>query len=263
MAKEIETESAGTSNPVDAIKAGLAEVLKKYAVPDPKIVSVLPKGGVKLDFVGHADITRILIEIDPLWYWEPIKFDEDGLPAYRVENGMAHMAGRLCILGVERIAIGSAAHNKPDLLKELASDFIRNGAMRFGISLSLWTKNEWEDLDTHIKPGVGKPKPYPATGAASKQLQMPMPSPTKGATSVDKETGKVLHLPTVETSKAKHPSNTPTKQQIDFINKAATEFGDPVEVCKDIIERPIASISDLTVDEMKVINENLKQRKAK
>ena len=52
MAKEIETESAGTNNPVDAIKAGLAEVLKKYAVPDPKIVSVLPKGGVKLDFVA-------------------------------------------------------------------------------------------------------------------------------------------------------------------------------------------------------------------
>lgn len=141
-----------TSNIPDAAdivadtKAQLADVLKKYAVPDPKIVSKLPKGGIQLDFVGHADITRILIEIDPFWYWEPIKFDDDGLPAYRVENGMAHMAGRMCLLGVERIAIGSAPHNKQDLLKELASDFIRNAAMRFGVSLSLWTKSEWEDL---------------------------------------------------------------------------------------------------------------------
>lgn len=250
MAKEIETD--GVINHIDKVRSNLADVLKKYAVPDPKIVSVLPKGGVKLDFVGHADITRILIEIDPLWYWEPIRFDDDGLPAYRVENGMAHMAGRLSILGIERVAIGSAAHNKPDLLKELVSDFLRNGAMRFGISLSLWTKNEWEDLDTHIKPGVGKPKAV-----------MPMPSPTKGGTAVDKATGKVMHLPTVEGSKMKHPSNTPTKQQIEFITKAAREFGDPVDVCSDILDRQIESIETLTVDEMKLINANLKERKAK
>ena len=42
-------------------------VLDKYAVPDPKIVGKLPRGNIKLDYVGHAEITRILIEIDPLW----------------------------------------------------------------------------------------------------------------------------------------------------------------------------------------------------
>lgn len=159
--------SADVAAIVDDTKAKLADVLKKYAVPDPKIVSKLPKGGIQLDFVGHADITRILIEIDPFWYWEPIKFDDDGLPAYRVENGMAHMAGRMCLLGVERIAIGSAPHNKQDLLKELASDFIRNAAMRFGVSLSLWTKSEWEDLG-----GAPVPKKVlPARPQAPKQEQ--------------------------------------------------------------------------------------------
>lgn len=124
----------------------LLDVLNKYAVPDPKIVGKLPKGGQQLSFVGHADITKMLIEVDSSWTWEPVAFDTDGLPAYRVENGMAHMAGWLTIHGVRRLGIGSVTHNKPDLLKELASDFLRNAAMRFGICLALWTKQEWEDL---------------------------------------------------------------------------------------------------------------------
>lgn len=118
-------------------------VLDKYAVPDPKIVGKLPRGNIKLDYVGHAEITRILTEIDPLWKLEPIKIDDDGLPAYRVENGMAHMMGALTLLGHTRLGVGSAPHNKQDLLKELWSDLIRNTAMRFGIAVSLWSKEEW------------------------------------------------------------------------------------------------------------------------
>lgn len=163
---------------VTETSAALRKVLTDYAIPDPKIVSTLPKGGIKLDFVGHADITRILIEVDPMWYWEPIKFDDDGLPAYRVENGMAHMAGRLCLLGVERVAIGSAEHNKRDLLKELVSDFLRNGAMRFGISLNLWTKSEWEDLN-HA-PATEKPKLRPATPKPA-----PAEAPSQNVSSAD------------------------------------------------------------------------------
>ena len=138
---------------------GLDEVLVTYGVPDPRIVGKLPKGGIQLDFVGHADVTKMLIEIDPLWSWEPVAFDADGLPAYRVENGLAHMAGWLTVHGVRRLGIGSVAHNKPDLLKELASDFIRNAAMRFGICLSLWTKQEWDDIPSH------SPVPQPAPKA--------------------------------------------------------------------------------------------------
>lgn len=133
----------------------LSEVLIKYGVPDPKLVGKLPKGGITLDFVGHADVTKMLIEIDPEWTWEPAAFSADGLPAYRVENGMAHMAGWLTLCGVRRLGIGSVMHNKPDLLKELVSDFLRNAAMRFGVCLSLWTKQEWED-GAHPAPA---PKP--------------------------------------------------------------------------------------------------------
>ena len=143
----------------------LEEIISKYGVPDPKIVGKLPKGGMQLDFVGHADVTKMLIEIDPEWTWEPTAFDANGLPAYRVENGMAHMAGWLTILGVRRLGVGSVMHNKPDLLKELISDFIRNAAMRFGVCLALWTKQEWEDVSHTPSTPVAKPVPVKSVSA--------------------------------------------------------------------------------------------------
>jgi len=147
----------------------LEEVLAKYGVPDPKIVGKLPKAGMQLDFVGHADVTKMLIEIDPEWTWEPVAFDANGLPAYRVENGMAHMAGWLTVQGVRRLGIGSVMHNKPDLLKELISDFIRNSAMRFGICLALWTKQEWDD------------NPHPTTKPMPKAAPAPQAKPATDA----------------------------------------------------------------------------------
>jgi hypothetical protein len=134
----METSTNKPTNP-------LAEILTKYAVPDPKIVGKLPKGGTSLDFVGHADITRILLEIDVTWRWVPIAWD-NGRPAIHVENGIATMWGELTILGQSRLGVGSVRADKQELDKELVGDFLRNAAMRFGICLSLWTKQEWEDL---------------------------------------------------------------------------------------------------------------------
>ena len=144
----------------------LEEIIGKYGVPDPKIVGKLPKAGMQLDFVGHADVTKALCEIDEAWSMEPVAFDANGLPAYRVENGMAHMAAWMTIHGVRRLGIGSVMHNKPDLFKELQSDAIRNCAMRFGIYLSLWTKSEWEDVSYTpatplVKSAAPAPKPAP------------------------------------------------------------------------------------------------------
>jgi len=152
----------------------LADILTKYAVPDPKIVGKLPKGGTQLDFVGHADITRILLEIDPTWRWVPIAWD-NGRPAIHVENGIATMWGELTILGQARLGVGSVRADKQELDKELVGDFLRNAAMRFGICLSLWTKQEWEDLG-------GKPSSVVttrATGQAQNRniSSAPLPEP--------------------------------------------------------------------------------------
>ena len=42
----------------------LGEIISKYGVPDPKIVGKLPKAGMSLDFVGHADVVKALCEIE-------------------------------------------------------------------------------------------------------------------------------------------------------------------------------------------------------
>lgn len=145
----------------------LRGVLTGYAVPDPNIVGTLPKGGRQLSFVGHADITRILIEIDPLWYWEPMA-EDGGVPAIKFANGFAHMAGTLYIHGIGRVGVGSVQEGKQDLYKELVSDFLRNAAMRFGIALKLWSNQEWEDLRESAKENWSEPAPQQQTRSQAK-----------------------------------------------------------------------------------------------
>ena len=130
----------------------LEDIIKQYGVPDPSIVGKLPRGGITLDFVGHAEITRILIDIDPMWSWEPCGW-VNGRPAITETNGMATMWGNLTILGKTMLGVGSVRSDKPDLDKELVGDFLRNASMRFGICLSLWSKSEWEE------PAAPAPKP--------------------------------------------------------------------------------------------------------
>ena len=130
----------------------LEDIIKQYGVPDPSIVGKLPRGGITLDFVGHAEITRILIDIDPLWNWSPVEI-MNGRPAITETNGMATMWGYLTVNGKTMIGVGSARSDKADLDKELIGDFLRNASMRFGICLSLWSKSEW---DEHPAPA---PKP--------------------------------------------------------------------------------------------------------
>lgn len=146
----------------------LRNILKDYAKPDPSIVQQLPKGGTKLDFVGHADITRILIEIDPYWSWEPCGWVQ-GRPAIHIENGMATMWGWLTVHGKELLGVGSVKADKGDYEKELIGDFLRNASMRFGISLNLWTKNQWADLDGD------KPAPKPQAAPQVKPKATPLP----------------------------------------------------------------------------------------
>jgi hypothetical protein len=138
----------------------LRNILKDYAKPDPSIVQQLPKGGTKLDFVGHADITRILIEIDPYWSWEPCGWVQ-GRPAIHVENGMATMWGWLTVHGKEMLGVGSVKADKGDYEKELIGDFLRNASMRYGIALSLWSKSQFASL-VEDKPQPAKPAPKPA-----------------------------------------------------------------------------------------------------
>lgn len=95
---------------------------------------------VHLDYVGHAAITDRLLDVDPLWTWEPLAY-RDGLPAFDATGGLWI---KLTICGVTRLGYGHAA-NKTDpgaREKEVIGDALRNAAMRFGAALNLWHKGE-------------------------------------------------------------------------------------------------------------------------
>lgn len=114
----------------------------------------LPKGGVNLAYVGHAEATHRLLDVDPLWTWEPVAFDADGLPLM-VRDKTGKPVGfwiRLTICGVTRLGYGSCAANKNDPEKELIGDAIRNAAMRFGVALDLWSKTDRAGRETQDEP---------------------------------------------------------------------------------------------------------------
>lgn len=117
-----------------------AKTLDDLRKPFPAaVIGKLPKQGVTLDFVGHAAVTDRLLTVDPEWSWEPVAWDEQGLPLYDRSGGLWI---RLTVLGVTRLGYGDG----PDP-KQRIGDAIRNAAMRFGVALDLWTKGELESQD--------------------------------------------------------------------------------------------------------------------
>lgn len=95
---------------------------------------------VHLDYVGHAALTDRLLDTDPHWYWEPVSFGQDGLPAFDQNGGLWI---KLTVLGVSRLGYGAADGKKGgDAIKEIIGDALRNAAMRFGAALDLWHKGD-------------------------------------------------------------------------------------------------------------------------
>lgn len=147
----------------NAAKA-LTILYETWKTPDPSLVGKLPRkqGGstIYLDYLGHAEVTRALIEADPEWSWEPMAVNEQGLPVYRIyedsySNKMAELWIKLSVLGSTIPGVGTCRADKPDLPKELISDALRNAAMRRGVALSLWSKQEWADVGAHsAEPGI-------------------------------------------------------------------------------------------------------------
>ena len=120
---------------------GDMEQLKKLREPFPKEqIGKLPKGGIQLDFVGHGFITQRLLDVDPLWNWEPVAFDEHGLPLLDEFGGLWI---KLTVCGVTRLGYGDAGGRKgPDAIKVAIGDALRNAGMRFGLALDLWCKGD-------------------------------------------------------------------------------------------------------------------------
>lgn len=170
-----------------------AEAAKKLRAPfKPEQIGKLPKptkrenpkgkcpecGGwhglpaVHLDYVGHAAVTDRLLEVDPEWTWAPMAHGPQGEPL--MANGGLWI--NLTVCGVTRPGFGDDTSGKGT--KEVIGDAIRNAAMRFGVALDLWSK---EDLTGQGTAPTEEPPPaaeangngaFITTGKGSQQERM-------------------------------------------------------------------------------------------
>lgn len=93
---------------------------------------------IHLDYVGHAHVRERLLNVDPGWNWEPLAYDQNGLPAV---DGNGGMWIRLTVGGVSRLGYGDAPGKRGgDAVKEVIGDALRNAGQSFGIALDLWKK---------------------------------------------------------------------------------------------------------------------------
>ena len=173
------------STETTAQAAGLAKMREPFA---PSLISKLPKpykrdspkgeckecGGyhglpaMHLDYVGHAALTHRLLDVDPLWTWEPLSVGADGLPALDKHGGLWI---RLTVCGLTRLGYGDAdGKTGPSAVKELIGDALRNAAMRFGAALDLWHKG---DLHADDEQPPEQPAPTPEPTPAAKTSGMP------------------------------------------------------------------------------------------
>lgn len=105
--------------------------------------SNITTGHLHLDYVGHAELTGRLLDVDPLWTWEPLAFDNDGLPKFDANGGLWI---RLTVCGLPRLGYGDAqGKTGPNAVKEAIGDALRNAGMRFGAALNLWSKTDMDE----------------------------------------------------------------------------------------------------------------------
>ena len=89
-----------TKAQTDAVKANFKEGVRCDvcgAWHHPKVVH--------LDYVGHAALTKRLLQADPRWKWEPVATTPEGTPFIDSDGGMWI---RLTVCGVTRLGYGHA-----------------------------------------------------------------------------------------------------------------------------------------------------------
>jgi hypothetical protein len=130
----------------------------------PESVGQLPKGGTMLDYVGHAAVTDRLLTVDPEWSWDFALHRADGTAV--LDDGSGNLWITLTVCGVTRLGVGDGKN-----AKERIGDAIRNAAMRFGVALDLWAKENLVEFAQAASAPVAAPPaaaPAPAPSAAAK-----------------------------------------------------------------------------------------------
>lgn len=226
-----------TMNKTDA--ARLREPFPKSAI------GKLPKGGVQLDYVGHAAVTDRLLAVDPDWSWEPFAVDQYGLPML---DGKGNLWIRLTVCGLTRIGVGDGP-----TAKVVIGDAIRNAAMRFGVALDLWSKEELEQSGGVGTETLRTAMTKTATGAAA-TTSVPL---TASATSTPAPTD--TGAPTEAQNGSEEPAINP--KQLAKLQTLAGKLGltrnERLHGLSTITGRTITTASDLTVTEARAAIDSL------
>lgn len=187
---------------------------------DPKAIGKLPKAGMQLDYVGHAATTDRLLAVDPHWTWEPMAKTVDGLPLL---DSKGNLWIRLTVCGVTRIGVGDGP-----TAKVVIGDAIRNAAMRFGVALDLWSKEELEQVHHGIPvERVGDP-------AEVKVRLVPDETPKDDGPSITPEQSRLLH---------KFANDLGLDRDMKLVGIAAV-IGRPVESTKDLTKAEASQVID-------------------
>lgn len=205
---------------------------------------------VHLDYVGHAATTDRLLQVDPEWFWEPVAFDQRGLPGIDEKGGLWI---RLTVAGVARLGYGHASGKTgPDAVKEAIGDAIRNAAMRFGVALDLWAKEDISATTSYVDT---------AEPVAPPELTRPVERLTTTPDDDAWATAPVASEPTTTVGPPKHPDAASAFRglQAALKKRAEAEGWSRADVIGWVglqVGRPIASTNDLTskeVDDVRAI----------
>lgn len=239
----------------------LAKLHRDTRIPPAELVGKLDKGFGQLDYLGHAAVTNLLLQHDPCWSWEPVAVDDAGRPLVDRDAGgwPRGLWIRLTVHGHTRLGYGTCAPNKPDAVKELIGDALRNAAMRFGVGLSLWAKEEW--ADEGVEAGAGESRPggrsqRKTSGKEGPKENAPRAGNTRSASNVSQ-----LPVPTDE-DVARHPAGGPLLRQDQAIAARAEQLGLDEQTRVDVI-RAVAgpqtmSGKDLEASQVTQVMRNLR-----
>lgn len=204
----------------------------------PNCGNYISTAHIDLDYVGHAATTDRLLTVDPEWTWEPMGVDEKGNAA--IVSGLGEPDEPVClwikltVCGVTRPGFGSGKTAKIAI-----GDAIRNAAMRFGVALDLWAK---EDLHAE---SAGEPNPT-AANARRVVAEKDAPagaSPTSPAESLTDKARKAQEAGAVR------PATKTQIAKIDaLIGKAAGARKTTEEAARAAIVNDYGPILELTQD---------------
>ncbi len=201
---------------------------------------------VHLDYVGHAATTDRLLQVDPEWSWEPMAYDMSGLPMLDANRNLWI---KLTVCGVTRIGVGDGKS-----LKECIGDAIRNAAMRFGVALDLWAKEDLQAVDDHEVEQVAPPAAQPAAEPATRTMSR-KPSISKVATEDQRQ-----HEPAPEPDDGWSPPDDKPKGGLRTEAQSVklhASFGDAgikgrdncLAYLTNLLGHPVESTKDLTATE--------------